>query len=288
VSLRFTLIVAWPKWNLYGFWAGFKGIHDVEIFLFDLSLCCILACGRAFEPMDTETFPDLSPRESQLLLLASEGLTDNGISQKLGISVATVNSYWVRIRSKLGAQSRTEAVAMALRSQAETSLRKLQNENERLAQELADSAPATQEGTLDSSVFRDLLQAAADGVLIVGRSGKILACNPSLAELFGYMPDDLVGQLVSKLVPDRFRESHMDYIDEYFGAPARRRMGHGLFTPGLKKDGKEIAVAITLGAHEKAGSSYTMCMVRDATPEMEALRKYAPDTPEMRAFELAN
>src|SRR5689334_13501038 len=98
--------------------------------------------------MDTDTFPDLSPRESQLLLLASEGLTDNGISLKLGISVATVNSYWVRIRSKLGAQSRTEAVAMALKAQAEASLRKLQSENERLTQELAESHPSLPEGSL--------------------------------------------------------------------------------------------------------------------------------------------
>lgn len=242
--------------------------------------------GDPTQPMDTDTFPDLSPRESQLLLLASEGLTDNGISQKLGISVATVNSYWVRIRSKLGAQSRTEAVAMALRAQAEASMRKLQTENERLAQELASTVPADRDGSLDSSVFRDLLQAAADGVLIVGRSGKILACNPSLAEMFGYRAEELIGQLVSKLVPDRFTESHMDYINEYFSAPARRRMGHGLFTPALKKDGTEIAVAITLGSHETAGGSYTMCMVRDATPELEALKKYAPNLPETAAFDV--
>lgn len=219
------------------------------------------------------------------MLLASEGLTDNGISQKLGISVATVNSYWVRIRSKLGAQSRTEAVAMALRAQAEVSLRKLQNENERLAMELASTVPADSDGAVDAGMFRDLLQAAADGILIVGRSGKIIACNPALAEMFGYRAEELVGQLVSKLVPDRFTEAHMDHLNEYFGAPSRRRMGHGLFTPALAKDGREIAVSVTLGAHESAGGTYTVCMVRDATPLLETLRKVAPNAPETVAFE---
>lgn len=226
--------------------------------------------------MDVETFPDLSPRETQLLLMASDGLTDNAISQKLGISVATVNSYWVRIRSKLGAQSRTEAVAMALRSQAEANMRKLQAENERLAHELAG---ATQDGSnhsADASIFGDMIQAAADGILIVGTSGKIMACNPALAEMFGYRCEEVVGQLVSRLIPDRLREDHMDHINEYFGAPSRRRMGHDLFTPGLRKDGTEFAVSITLGAHETAGGSYTVCMVRDATAEMEAIARHMP------------
>src|SRR6186997_438346 len=146
-----------------------------------------------------ETFSDLSPRETQLLLLSSEGQTDNSIALQLGISVATVNSYWVRIRSKLGAQSRTEAVAMALRGQAEINFKKLQAENERLAEELASSAPAIPPNGVDAAGFRELLQAAPDGILIVGRSGKILACNPALSEMFGYGPAELIGQLVSRL-----------------------------------------------------------------------------------------
>lgn len=227
--------------------------------------------------LDTETFPDLSPRETQLLLLASEGLTDNAISLKLGISVATVNSYWVRIRSKLGAQSRTEAVAMALRAQAEASMRKLQNENERLAQELASVTHVESNGALDPSVFGDLLQAAADGIVIVAQSGKILACNPALAEMFGYLPEELTNLPVSRLVPDRFREQHMDHITEFFGAPSRRRMGHQLFTPGRRKDGSEFAASITLGVHETTAGNYTVCMVRDASMELEALKAYVPN-----------
>lgn len=226
--------------------------------------------------MDVETFPDLSPRETQLLLMASEGLTDNAISLKLGISVATVNSYWVRIRSKLGAQSRTEAVAMALRTHAEANMRKLQTENERLAAELAAATQPEASGSLSAQSFQDMIQAAADGILIVGASGKIIACNPALAEMFGYQKDDLTGQLVSRLIPTRLREAHMDHVNEYFGAPSRRRMGHDLFTPGLRKDGTEFAVSVTLGSHETAGGHYTVCMIRDASAEMDAISQHMP------------
>lgn len=233
--------------------------------------------------MDLETFSDLSPRETQLLHLASEGQTDNGIALKLGISVATVNSYWVRIRSKLGAQSRTEAVAMTLRTQAEENLRRLQAENERLAEELAQAHPDGS-NEVDAAGFRDLLQAAPDGILIVGRTGKILACNPVLAQMFGYGPTELIGEFVSRLVPERMRSVHLEYIQIYFEAPSKRRMGHGLFTPGLRKDGSEFAIGVTLGAHETTKGRFTVCMVRDATPELKALAKHAPDLPELVGF----
>jgi PAS domain S-box-containing protein len=234
--------------------------------------------------MENETFPDLSPRETQLLLHAAEGMTDNGISQRLGISVATVNSYWVRIRSKLGAQSRTEAVAMALRAQAETNLRKLQSENERLAQELAAGAKPEHNGEMDPAALQGFLQAAADGIMIVGKSGTILGCNPAMAEMFGYAAEELVGQPVSTLIPERFRERHILFIQEYFHAPTRRRMGHQLFTPGRRKDGSEFAVGVTLGTHDTVGGKFTVCMVRDATPELETLKKYAPNVPETSLF----
>jgi len=233
--------------------------------------------------LDLETFSELSPRETQLLLLSADGHTDNAIAQKLGISVATVNSYWVRVRSKLGAQSRTEAVAMALRSQAEESFRKLQAENERLAEELSSAAPAGSP-EVDSAGFRELLQAAPDGILIVGRTGKILACNPVLAQMFGYGPTELVGQLIAKLVPERLRTQHIEYVQGYFGSPSKRRMGHGLFTPGLRKDGSEFVISVTLGAHETTAGKFTVCMVRDATPELQALAKHAPDLPELAEF----
>ena len=229
-----------------------------------------------------ETFSELSPRETQLLLLAADGQTDNAIAKKLGISVATVNSYWVRVRSKLGAQSRTEAVAMALRSQAEENFRRLQAENERLTEELANHNHST--GEVDTTGFRDLLEAAPDGILIVGKTGKILACNPVLAQMFGYETDQLVGQSISVLVPDRSRTAHLENIKGYFDAPSKRRMGHGLFTPGRRKNGTEFAVAITLGAHETTAGKFTVCMVRDATADLQALIRHAPDSPELAEF----
>lgn len=58
----------------------------------------------------------LSERERDVLFLAADGLTDKEIAQRLGIGAKTVRTYWDRVRSKLGASSRTQALAMALRA----------------------------------------------------------------------------------------------------------------------------------------------------------------------------
>lgn len=59
--------------------------------------------------------PNLSRREEEILLLSADGSTDEQIARQLSLSPATVNSYWSRIRTKLGVSSRTHAVAIYLR-----------------------------------------------------------------------------------------------------------------------------------------------------------------------------
>jgi PAS domain S-box-containing protein len=229
-----------------------------------------------------ETLADLSQRETQLLLMAADGHTDYAISAKLGISVATVNSYWVRIRSKLGAQSRTEAVALALRTQSEASMRKLQAENERLADELANAHGISSDEGPNLATCHEMIQAAADGIMIVSPGGRILACNPALAEMFGYQNSEIAGMDIAQLVPDRYHEAHRTNVEIFFESPSRRRMGHGLFTPAIRKDGKEIAVSVTLGMGQDGTSDFTVCMVRDATLEQELIMKHAPDVLALR------
>lgn len=65
---------------------------------------------------DANHVPPLSEREREVLFLAADGLTDKEIAQRLGIGAKTVRTYWDRIRGKLGASSRTQALSMALRA----------------------------------------------------------------------------------------------------------------------------------------------------------------------------
>ena len=62
---------------------------------------------------------DLSPREKQIISLCIDGLTNEGIAQELGLSVGTVNTYWLRIKIKLGSVGRADTIAIVLKDQAE-------------------------------------------------------------------------------------------------------------------------------------------------------------------------
>jgi DNA-binding CsgD family transcriptional regulator len=66
---------------------------------------------------------DLSPREEEILGLCIQGLTNDGIAAKLGLSIGTVNTYWVRIRLKVGGNARTDTVARIIKERAEKALR---------------------------------------------------------------------------------------------------------------------------------------------------------------------
>ena len=66
---------------------------------------------------------ELSPREEEIVELCTEGLTNDAIAHQLGISVGTVNTYWLRIKLKVGGLGRTDTVVRVIKERAERALR---------------------------------------------------------------------------------------------------------------------------------------------------------------------
>ncbi len=79
----------------------------------------------------------LSPRESQIVELAIEGLTNDGIAHQLSLSIGTVNTYWMRIRLKVKGSGRTDSVAIIIKDRAESALRQANHIRTNLAELLA-------------------------------------------------------------------------------------------------------------------------------------------------------
>ena len=71
---------------------------------------------------------------------------------------------------------------------------------------------------------RDLFENAPDALLACDSEGKIVDLNSQLLEMFGYSAEELIGEKVEKLIPSRFRDSHVNYRDLYLTAPAPRAM----------------------------------------------------------------
>ncbi|MGD9721292.1 MAG: PAS domain S-box protein [Pirellulales bacterium] len=95
-------------------------------------------------------------------------------------------------------------------------------------------------------MFEELLESAPDSMVIVNGQGRIVLVNAQTEKLFGYPRDELLGQLVEILVPDRFRERHLDHRNHYFGNPQARGMAQGKTLYGRRRDGSEFPVEISL------------------------------------------
>ena len=81
---------------------------------------------------------DLSPREEEIVALCVEGLTNDAIAHRLDISVGTVNTYWLRIRLKVGGSGRTDTVVRIIKERAEKALRDANVERTSLLEMVAD------------------------------------------------------------------------------------------------------------------------------------------------------
>jgi PAS domain S-box-containing protein len=205
----------------------------------------------------------LSPRERQLLEFATQGLTDNAIANQLGISLATVGTYWGRVRIKFGPFNRTELVAMYLKEEAAENIDALKRENEELIERVTEQARETELLEASRDLFRVLVETAPDAILLVNDKGQIELANEHARAMFGYEAGDLVGQPLEILIPERYHGQHQQRRAEYTSNPVKRRMGEHLATFALRKDGTEFPIAAALSAAATANGTLVTCIIRD-------------------------
>ena len=126
---------------------------------------------------------------------------------------------------------------------------------------------------LADQYFRALLDSAPDAMVIVDRSGRIVVVNTQTEKLFGYRREDLLGQAVEILVPERFRNGHAGHRTSYFTAPRVRAMGAGLELFGRRADGTEFPVEISLSPLETDAGMLVSSAIRDISERKLAHRQ---------------
>jgi PAS domain S-box-containing protein len=94
--------------------------------------------------------------------------------------------------------------------------------------------------------FRLAVEASANATVMVNDQGQIVLVNQQTEKLFGYSRDELIGQSLEMLVPERFRVKHPEQRAQFFAAPQTRALGAGRDLYARRKDGSEVLVEIGL------------------------------------------
>jgi two-component system, LuxR family, sensor kinase FixL len=128
----------------------------------------------------------------------------------------------------------------------------------------------TEQEVLAEQRFRLVVEAAPNAMVMVDRAGEIVMVNAQAERVFGYSRDELLGQLVEILVPDRFRGHHPGLRQAFFVDPRPRPMGAGRDLYGLKKDGSEFPIEIGLNPIETDGGSMVLSAIVDITERKAA------------------
>jgi PAS domain S-box-containing protein len=113
--------------------------------------------------------------------------------------------------------------------------------------------------------FRSLVAAATDAIIVADGRGMILSWNRSAASLFGYSDEEAIGQSLTLLMPPRYREAHERGLARMASTGRGRLMGTVVELHGLKKDGTEFPIELSLATWKNSERTFYSGIIRDTT-----------------------
>jgi len=133
---------------------------------------------------------------------------------------------------------------------------------------------AAEEAVMKSrNMLERLFETSPDAIVVVDGNGVVRKVNQQAEITFGYMREEMLGQRIEQLIPERYHKRHRQHRRNYFADPRARKMGIGLELYGRNKDGREIPVDIMLNPIETPDGTWVFAVIRDITTQKQGEAK---------------
>jgi PAS domain S-box-containing protein len=118
--------------------------------------------------------------------------------------------------------------------------------------------------------FRSVIQTATDAIILADGSGNIIAWNRAAQVIFGYPEEEVLGQPLTMIMPERYRETHRKGIARLQSGGEAHVLGTTVELHGLRKDGSEFPLELSIGTWQTAERAYYSGIIRDITERKRA------------------
>ncbi len=125
----------------------------------------------------------------------------------------------------------------------------------------------------DKTHMTSLFENATEGILLTNREGIIILANPAAENIFGYGRDELTGQPIEILIPQKYRGHHPQLREGFHQSPQNRVMGAGRDLQGTRKNGENFPVEVSLSFYKQQNETFVIAFIVDIT-----LRKQIEDS----------
>jgi PAS domain S-box-containing protein len=157
------------------------------------------------------------------------------------------------------------------RLEAEAVLHRSQDDLERAVSERTAELAAAHAAVRErEEQYRALADADPDGIVLMDDASTILSVNPAMEAIFGYAPEELIGQHLPILMPEELRDAHRHGVERYLASGRRAISWLGVQVPGRRKDGSAVQLEINFGEYTIDGLHRFAGFIRDITERKRA------------------
>ena len=141
-----------------------------------------------------------------------------------------------------------------------------------IIRDITERSEMTQALAVSEQRMQAILESADDAIISIDDRGRVVLWNRGATEMFGYSSDEMKGEPVAAVIPDRYRDAHTSGIERVTAGGERHVIGQTVELAGLHRDGREFPIELSLGTWVADGRRYYSGIIRDVTE-----RKVAED-----------